>query len=168
MPILLYKMLLKFGRIFYTLFYHIVFLFKKRKINEGEIPQYYIEQSHDAIISPDEFELVQTEILRRKSLGKQYNSKSIFAARIVCGNYGNFYDSKVRHSTSKYRFVIWRCNHKFNGVCKCSTPHLYEDIIKEKLLSACNQLFENGDEILGNCRMMQNLLTDCTETDEQK
>ena len=144
------------------------FLTKKRKINEGEIPQYYIEQSHDAIISPDEFELVQAEILRRKSLGKQYNSKSIFAARIVCGDCGNFYGSKVWHSTSKYRRVIWRCNHKFNGVCKCNTPHLYEDTIKEKFLSACNQLFENRDEILKNCRVMQNLLTDCTEIDEKQ
>ena len=144
------------------------FLTKKIKINEGEIPQYYIEQSHDAIISPNEFELVQAEILRRKSLGKQYNSKSIFAARIVCGDCGNFYGSKVWHSTSKYRRVIWQCNHKFNGVCKCNTPHLYEDAIKEKFLSACNQLFENRDEILENCRMMQNLLTDCTEIDEKQ
>lgn len=137
------------------------FLTKKRKINEGEIPQYYIEQSHDAIVSPDEFELVQAEILHRKSLGKQYNSKSIFAARIVCGDCGNFYGSKVWHSTSKYRRVIWRCNHKFNGVCKCNTPHLHEDTI-------CNQLFENHDEILENCRLMQNLLTDCTEIDEKQ
>ena len=37
------------------------FLTKKRKINEGEIPQYYIENSHEAIISPDEFELVTAE-----------------------------------------------------------------------------------------------------------
>lgn len=106
--------------------------------------------------------------MRRKSLGKQYNSKSIFAARIVCGDCGNFYGSKVWHSTSKYRRVIWRCNHKFNGVCKCNTPHLYEDAIKEKFISACNQLFENRDEILENCRMMQNLLTDCTEIDEKQ
>ena len=113
-------------------------------------------------------ELVQAEILRRKSLGKQYNSKSIFAARIVCGDCGNFYGSKIWHSTSKYRRVTWQCNHKFNGVCKCNTPHLYEDAIKEKFLSACNQLFENRDEILENCRMMQNLLTDCTEIDEKQ
>ncbi len=124
--------------------------------------------SHPAIILPEEFELVQAEILRRKSLGKQYNSKSIFAARIVCGDCGNFYGSKVWHSTTKYRRVIWRCNQKFNGVCKCSTPHLYEDAIKEKFLSACNQLFENRVEILENCQMMQNLLTDCTEIDEKQ
>ena len=144
------------------------FLTKKRKLNEGEIPQYYIENSHEAIISPDEFELVQAEFLRRKSIGKQYNSKSIFAARIVCGDCGNFYGSKVWHSTSKYRRVIWRCNHKFNGACKCNTPHLYEDTIKAKFLDACNQLFENRDEILENCRMMQNILTDCSEIDEKQ
>ncbi len=111
---------------------------------------------------------MQAEFLRRKSIGKQYNSKSIFAARIVCGDCGNYYGSKVWHSTSKYRRVIWRCNHKFNGACKCNTPHLYEDTIKAKFLDACNQLFENRDEILENCRMMQDILTDCSEIDEKQ
>ncbi|MCM1508765.1 MAG: recombinase family protein [Ruminococcus flavefaciens] len=144
------------------------FLTKKRKINEGEIPQYFVEHSHDAIISPEEFELVQAEFMRRKALGKQYNSKSIFAARIVCCDCGNYYGSKVWHSTSKYRCVVWQCNRKFDGECKCSTPHLYEDDIKEKFLSACNQVFENRDEILENCRMLQEILTDCSEIDTKQ
>ena len=38
----------------------------------------------------------------------------------------------------------------------------------DNFISACNQLFENRDEILENCRMMQNLLTDCTEIDEKQ
>jgi len=110
---------------------------------------------------------VQAEFLRRKALGKQYNSKSIFAARIICGDCGNFYGSKVWHSTSKYRRMIWRCNHKFDGMCQCNTPHLYEDMIKEKFLSACNQLFAIRSENLENCRMMQELLIDCSELDEK-
>jgi len=144
------------------------FLTKKKKINEGEVPQYYIDESHPAIISPEDFEQVQLEMARRKKLGKQYSGNSLFAAKIVCGDCGNFYGSKVWHSTSKYRRVIWQCNNKFKGQQLCSTPHLYEDVIKEKFLSACNQLFENRDEILENCRMMQNLLTDCTEIDEKQ
>ena len=42
------------------------FLTKKSKVNEGEVPQYYIEESHPAIIVPEEFELVQAELLRRQ------------------------------------------------------------------------------------------------------
>ena len=29
------------------------FLDKKMKVNEGEVPQYYIEQSHQPIIDPE-------------------------------------------------------------------------------------------------------------------
>jgi DNA invertase Pin-like site-specific DNA recombinase len=144
------------------------FLTKKRKINEGEIPQYYVEHSHEAIIQPDEFDLVQAEFLRRKSLGKQYNSKSIFAARIVCGDCGNFYGSKVWHSTSKYRRIIWQCNHKFNGGERCVTPHLYEEIIKQKFLVAYNQMLSNQNEVLENCRMLQEVLTNCSEIEKEK
>lgn len=36
------------------------FLTKKKKTNEGEIPQYYVKDNHEAIIDPDTFEMVQT------------------------------------------------------------------------------------------------------------
>ena len=38
------------------------FLTKKKKKNEGEVPQYYVKNSHPPIIDPEEFELVQAEI----------------------------------------------------------------------------------------------------------
>ena len=38
------------------------FLTKKQKKNEGEVPQYYVEGSHPAIISEIDFDMVQAEI----------------------------------------------------------------------------------------------------------
>lgn len=43
------------------------FLQKKMKVNEGEVSQYYVEHSHEAIIDPEEWEKVQLELARRKS-----------------------------------------------------------------------------------------------------
>ena len=40
------------------------FLTKTTKVNEGEVPQYYVQNSHPAIIEPDEFGAVQIEIER--------------------------------------------------------------------------------------------------------
>lgn len=42
------------------------FLTKKTKLNEGEVPQYYVANSHPAIIEPEVFDLVQYELKRRK------------------------------------------------------------------------------------------------------
>ena len=39
---------------------------KKRVENNGEVPQYYVEESHPAIIDKDMWEAVQLEIKRRK------------------------------------------------------------------------------------------------------
>ncbi len=36
--------------------YTVDFLSKKKKVNEGEIPQYYVEHNHDAIIEPAVFD----------------------------------------------------------------------------------------------------------------
>lgn len=34
----------------------------------------------------------------------------------------------------KYRRVIYQCNHKYANGCKCKTPHLTEDEIKERFI----------------------------------
>jgi len=143
------------------------FLTKKKKLNEGEVPQYYVEHSHEPIISPEEFDKVQAEFERRKQLGRQYSGKSIFASRIVCGNCGSFFGSKVWNSNSKYRRVIWQCNGKFKGEHKCETPHLDEWTIKDGFMAAFNQLLGDKERILDDCRLMQNTLTDCEGIDRQ-
>jgi site-specific DNA recombinase len=42
-------------------------LTKKQKVNEGEVPQYYVENSHPAIISSDVFDMVQEERSKGKT-----------------------------------------------------------------------------------------------------
>ncbi|WP_438839131.1 zinc ribbon domain-containing protein [Streptococcus pluranimalium] len=54
----------------------------------------------------------------------------MFSSKLVCGDCGHFFGSKVWHSTSKYRRVIYRCNEKYNREAKCSTPHVTEDEVK--------------------------------------
>ena len=86
------------------------FLTKKTKVNEGEVPQYYVENNHEAIITPIEFDMVQAEIARRKQLGRNYSGSGIFASKLICGDCGGFYGQKVWHSNDPYRKTIWRCN----------------------------------------------------------
>lgn len=145
------------------------YLTKKMKVNEGEVPQYYVEESHEAIIPTEEWDRVQREIIRRKSLGRSYSGNSIFSTRVVCGDCGAFFGSKVWNSTSeKYRRTIWQCNEKFKSDKKCKTPHVLEETIKEKFIEAFNILFEDKNEIIANCELVAALLTDCSELDTQK
>lgn len=143
------------------------FLEKKMKVNEGEVPQYYIEESHQPIIDPAEFDKVQAEFARRKGLGHRYSGGSIFASRIVCADCGAFYGPKVWHSNSKYRRVIWQCNEKFSGEKKCATPHLREEDIQARFLAAFNKLLGSKDALLEDCRLMQTALTDCSAIDAE-
>ena len=130
------------------------FLSKKMKVNEGEVPQYIVDQSHPAIIDPVQWQKVQDEMAVRKAKGKHHNSLSPFSAKIVCGDCGEFYGSKVWHSTDKYRRVIWQCNGKFKGEHRCGTPHLYEDDVKRLFLRAVAQLTEDQEVLLETCRMI--------------
>ena len=47
--------------------YTVDFLTKKRKTNEGEIPQYYVTDDHEPIIDKKTFDLVQIEREKRKN-----------------------------------------------------------------------------------------------------
>lgn len=140
---------------------------KRRKPNEGEAPQYYVEQSHEAIIPPDEWEIVQLEIARRKSQGRKYSGHSIFSSRIICSDCGEAFGSKVWNSTNKYRRTVWQCNGKYRGEHRCTTPHLDEETIKAVFVRAFNSLIRNKAELIQNCRLIMERYTDCTEIDAQ-
>ena len=86
------------------------FLTKKTKVNEGEVPQYYVENSHPAIIDPGEWELAQIEFERRARLGRKYVGGHLFSCKIVCADCGGYFGAKIWNSTSKYRRRIWQCN----------------------------------------------------------
>ena len=79
------------------------FLQKKTKKNEGEVPQYYVEGNHEAIIDPATFDYVQAEMARRMKDKHRYSGVSMFSSKIKCGECGCWYGSKVWHSTDKYR-----------------------------------------------------------------
>lgn len=143
------------------------FLTKKKKVNEGEIPQYYVENSHPAIITPEVFDLAQHELGKRKSANGYKTGGSCFSGKIICGECGSFYGSKVWHSTSKYRRTIWQCNHKYKSDRKCQTPHLYDEALKEAFLEAFNSIIKNKDEILQGYESIIKSLTDTSALDKQ-
>lgn len=143
------------------------FLTKKRKVNEGEVKQFYIEHSHEAIIDPQEFELVQLEMTRRDKIGRAYSGNSVFSTRIICGDCGGFYGSKVWHSNTEYRRVIWQCRDKFKNEKRCTTPHLTEDEIKLRFINAFSVLMENREQLIEDCRLIQETLTDTDEIDAE-
>lgn len=128
--------------------YTVDFLTKRKKVNEGEIPQYYVKNNHPAIITPDVFDMVQRELARRGQSRGRHSGVHLFSGRIKCGQCGNWYGSKVWHSTDKYRRTVWRCNHKFKNDEICTTPHLTDDEIQDFYLSALRKLLADKDEII--------------------
>lgn len=143
------------------------FLTKKQKVNEGEVPQYYVEGSHPAIISALDFDRVQAEIAHRQSLGRSYSGSSLFASKLICGDCGGFYGKKVWHSTDAYRREVWRCNSKFNGKAKCRTPTLSTESIQQMFLQAYNQLMGNREQIIQACEVMCEVVADCSKLDSE-
>ena len=81
---------------------------KKIRRNNGELPKYYIEDSHEAIIDRDTFNRVQEEIKCRaiKTAGrKQPITESVFTKKIVCEQCGSHYRRKVLTGGK----VVWIC-----------------------------------------------------------
>lgn len=143
------------------------FLTKKVKKNCGEVPQYYIENSHPAIIDAETFDLVQKEIERRNPHRHKLHRSSPLNAKIICGECGGFYGRKVWHSNSKYRKSIWQCNCKYDNESHCSTPNLNEDEIKNAFVTAFNQLLDDKASHIARLKEIQTELSDTSLLEEQ-
>ena len=101
-------------------------LTKKDVINKGQLPQYYVEGSHQGIISKEDFQAVQEKFQARPQVDntpKEYEFKGI----IFCGICGSRYVRK-----KNYKKYVWRCHIFHNqGKEKCPAKQVPDDIIKE-------------------------------------
>ena len=86
----------------------------KSKKNEGELPQYWVENSHEAIISLETFQAVQAEIKRRRALGALANPHiptSCFTGKLKCSNCGRSYRRRT-YKRQNDSFTAWCCRSK--------------------------------------------------------
>jgi len=145
--------------------YTVDFLTKKRVNNTGIVPQYYIEDDHEAIIPKELFYRVQEERARRASLNKsavarktkkeksKYSSKYSLTDIMICTECGQPYR---RQTWSKYgqKSGVWRCENRLkNGTKYCKhSPTLKETPLNEAIMAATNSVVENRGEFVGTFR----------------
>lgn len=112
--------------------------------------------------------MVQREIQKRER-GKKYHSGAhTFSAKIKCGYCGSWYGSKVWHSTSKYRKIIWQCNHKFQNDEHCNTPHLTDEEIQQVFLTVANSMLTTKATVIADAKEMMELLFDTTALEQEQ
>jgi hypothetical protein len=144
--------------------YTVNYLDHTKAVNTGQIPQYYVENNHPAIIDRDTWEQVQIEMARRNKLGAHYSSSDVFASKLICEDCGGFYGKKKWHANTKYERFVYQCNSKFDkGKDKCKTPHLKEEDIKQKFIKSYNILMEDKERIIQDVKTVIKLLSDTTD-----
>lgn len=128
------------------------------KKNTGQLPQYYIENYHEGIVSKQMFREVQTEIARRnsKSAANQrkrrrgrYNSKYALSERLFCGDCGSPY-KRVTWNIHGRKQIVWRCVNRIEyGTKFCSSsPSVPEEELHRAILKAVQDLAANfTDEV---------------------
>lgn len=84
---------------------------KKLCINHGELPKYYVENNHEAIIDIETFEKVQQKIKSQPNSSKKEKTKNTypFTSKITCGQCGKHYRRKINGMGSKYAHPVWIC-----------------------------------------------------------
>jgi hypothetical protein len=81
--------------------------------NRGELPKYYVKNSHEAIIDRNTFNKVQAEIERRAKASHvkiRPPKHLVFTSLIRCLNCGKAFQRKVAHASNKYRKPVWMCS----------------------------------------------------------
>ena len=120
---------------------------KKRKINEGELPQYYVTGGHPPIIAPETWDAVQQISLPE---GQRLTRRYPMSGKLVCGECGGRYGMMLWHSTT-YRNYVWECLPKKQGKTRCRCSHIYAEEMKSAIAIALQRLYERNKKIVGLC-----------------
>ncbi len=110
---------------------------KKSKINRGELPQYWVENTHEAIIPLEVYQAVQAEKARRRELGALANwsiNTSCFTRKIKCGCCGKSYQRSNRKGRKdpNANYTIWICGtRRKSGNAHCRNKDIPEAMLKQ-------------------------------------
>ncbi len=135
--------------------YTIDFLTKKRVVNNGIVPQYYVENSHEPIIPRDIYMQVQEELVRRANLytgknGKKrvYSSKYALSSIVFCDCCGEIY-RRVHWNNRGCKSIVWRCVSRLEEKgSDCTSPTVNEEILQESVVTAINELLASKEAFL--------------------
>ena len=132
---------------------------KEVRKNNGERPQYYVENNHEAIVPREWFQRVQEEMTRRASKRKvmqrhgkteqgKYSGKYALSELLVCGECGTPYKRCTWARNGKKR-VVWRCVSRLEfGTKYCHhSPTLDEDRLHAAILEVLNEFAQAGSEV---------------------
>lgn len=101
---------------------------KKNKINRGELPQYHVEEAHEAIIDIDTFNSVQAELERRTEKyghAPKEQKRYPFTGLLICGNCGKNYRRKVTATQP-----VWICStYNTRGKKYCDSKQIPESTL---------------------------------------
>lgn len=133
------------------------FLTKKRVRNTGALPQYYVEDDHEAIIPKEIFMQVQAELVRRRKVhtgsnGQKriYSGNNCFSQIIVCGECSELY-RLVHWNNHGCKSIVWRCISRLEpsrAVMNCTSRTFKEDLLQEVTVKAFNRILTDSDGFL--------------------
>lgn len=144
--------------------YTVDFMTKKKVINKGIVPQYYVEDNHEPIIPKELFYRVQEEMMRRLSLCKsaetrkknmksKYSSTYALTGILICGKCGHEY-RRVTWARNGKKKIVWRCTNRLtNGVKSCGNSEtLEEGALNKAVMEAIHRVARNEGDYAGALR----------------
>ena len=137
------------------------FPFTQRQ-NNGEADQYYIENTHPAIITKGTFEKVQ-ELLRQKS-NRQKIPRQIYplSRKVYCGQCGTPFARRV----GKSGLVVWVCRKHDKGASKCTMGRIPESALYAAFAGMYNKLKQNAGIVLLPALKQMEELRDALQRDD--
>ena len=119
------------------------FLTKEKKKNEGELPKYYVENDHEAIIPRDVHDYVQSI-----PVSESVNQASGISGKIFCAMCGAYFGRFRIHSEWHGGRVAWRCKNKWNKEHKCYMRHLYDTKFHESITRAAFDVLKKRKDLI--------------------
>lgn len=130
-------------------------LSKRRLPNKGEVPMYYAENTHPAIIEQEMFELVKAEMQRRKedktaAVGNsRFTSKYSFSGLLICSECGHRLRRHVRTVGTGAKVPAWGCSNRIsNGRAVCDSHHVNEDTLQRTYTTAIRNMLGDIDSLM--------------------
>lgn len=135
--------------------YTVDFLNKKRVANNGIVPQYYVENSHPAIIPREKFMKVREEMYRRAHMEcgpdqkrRIYSSRYALSSIVYCAHCNDIF-RRINWNNRGCKSTVWRCLSRVEkDRPSCTARTVKEELLHEVVVRAVNEVITGSSSFI--------------------
>ena len=137
--------------------------------NTGQVPKYYVENSHEPIIARETFKLVQTLLSKnyRSNKVSKHSNKYPLSGLVYCGGCGKIMNRHYYSYNKPYQRIVLSCKNRYKDPHVCENTPTDNDTLELAIKDSLKKIHKESPDIINKALAIVESSLDSSNIDKK-